>query len=201
MIPTNQIHWKFEKLWGKDYKRKDLHGVCKSILRAMGRSDRNPVEEVKKQWAAVAKFLEDWNGVVEEKHYGIQITKEQKLIFAGKVCPYCKKPSEYLKDSTPLYKKDYGPIYICWPCKSWCGVHKGEPKKSLGRLANEELRILRKQAHEAFDPIWKSNYKSRVEAYKWLSANLAIPFKYTHIGYFGAETCKKVIELCNLELK
>jgi len=201
MIPTNQIHYKFEKLWGKDYKRKDLHGVCRSILRAMGRSDRNPVEEVKKQWPQVAKFLEDWNGAAEEKHHGIQITKEQKLIFAGKVCPYCKNKSEYLKDSTKLYGKDYGPVYICWDCRAWVGCHRPEPTKALGRLATKELRELKSAAHAAFDPIYKSNLKSRHEAYAWLSKQLGIPIKYTHIGMFGVETCKKVILLCNKEME
>jgi len=167
----------------------------------MGRSDRNPVEEVKKQWGQVAKFLEDWNGAVEEKQTGIQITKEQKLIFAGKVCPYCKKPSEYLKDSTPLYKKDYGPIYICWNCEAWVGCHKPEPTKALGRLATKELRELKSAAHAAFDPIYKSNLKSRHEAYAWLSKQLGIPIKYTHIGMFGIETCRKVILLCNKEME
>lgn len=149
---------------------------------------------------AVAKFLESWNGAVEEKHHGIQITKEQKLIFAGKVCPYCKKPSEYLKDSTKLYGKDYGPIYICWDCESWVGCHKGEPKKALGRLATKELRQWKSEAHKAFDPIFKSNLKSRHQAYTWLSEQLGIPRAYTHIGMFGLETCKRVVEICTKEL-
>jgi len=200
MIPVNQIHWKFEKLWGKDYKRKDIHGVCKSILRAMGRSDRNPVEQVKKEWGAVAKFLEDWNGAVEERNHEIQITKEQKLIFAGKICPYCKNPTVFV-DSSEVYNKSYGMIYLCRPCSAWVGIHKDSKAKSLGRLANAELREWKKKAHAAFDPIYKSNYKTRHEAYDWLSIVLKIPRHYTHIGYFNLETCKKVVEICLKEMQ
>jgi len=124
-----------------------------------------------------------------------------RLIFEGKICPYCKSPSEYLKDSTPVYNKDYGPLYICWKCNAYVGVHSGEPKKALGRLATKELREWKKKAHAAFDPIWQSNYKSRYQAYQWLSIKLNIPKEFTHIGMFNLETCKRVVEICLKEME
>ena len=51
------------------------------------------------------------------------------------------------------------------------------------------------EAHAAFDPIWKDGYMKRKEAYKWLSKQLDIPEQYTHIGMFGAETCKIVARI------
>jgi hypothetical protein len=120
-------------------------------------------------------------------------------IFKGKICPYCKKPTEYI-DSTYLYGKSYGMIYICKKCDAYVGVHKGT-NKALGRLANAELRYWKKEAHRYFDPIWKSSLKSRRSAYKWLSQKLKLPGTYTHIGMFGVETCKKVVELCKKELE
>ncbi len=121
------------------------------------------------------------------------------LIFAAKICAYCKGDTEYI-DSSFIYGKSYGMIYICKKCDAYCGVHKGTDN-ALGRVANAELREYKKLAHAAFDPIWKSNLKNRHEAYKWLSHQLNIPFEYTHIGFFGVETCKKVIEICKLELQ
>lgn len=120
-------------------------------------------------------------------------------ILKGKICPYCKKPTEYI-DSSYLYGKSYGMIYICKPCDAYVGVHKGTDK-ALGRLANKDLRYWKKQAHYYFDQIWKSSLKSRRGAYKWLSVHLKIPGTYTHIGMFGVETCKKVVELCKKELE
>lgn len=173
------------------------------ILKEMGRPVNKPIDTVSRNWGAVCNFLYQWAGNVEKQKQAQEptLTKEQKLIMQGKVCPYCKKPSEYLKDSTPLYKKDYGPIYICWGCSAWVGCHRPEPKKALGRLATKELREWKSAAHAAFDPIFKSNLKSRHDAYTWLSEQLGIPRAYTHIGMFGLETCKKVVEICNLELK
>ena len=66
----------------------------------------------------------------------------------------------------------------------------------LGRVANAELRIAKKLAHEKFDPLWRNGYMTRHEAYKWLSDKLGIPAEYTHIGMFNVDTCHKVVSLC-----
>lgn len=205
MIPTNKIHDKFRSYW-PEYKNKDITIVCKAILKEMGRAIKNPIEAVKREWGAVCKFLIQWEGHTgrepanQYKHLEIKITDEQKLIFEGKICPYCKQPSIYAPDSSIVFSRDFGPIYICKPCRAWVGVHKPNPTKALGRLANAELRELKKDAHAAFDPFWKKFFKTRQSGYKWLSQKLGIPREYTHIGMFGVETCKKVVELCKKEL-
>jgi len=202
MTSNKTIHEKFKSYW-KDYKNSDLHNVCKAILKEMGRPITNPLEAVRREWGAVCKFLYNWEGEliqVDKSQPPVKVTAEQKLIFEGKVCPYCKKPSEYVKDSSVVFSRDFGPIYYCKSCAAWCGCHKDEPKKSLGRLANAELRELKKEAHAAFDPVWKSNLKNRHQAYAWLSEQLNIPPEFTHIGMFGLDTCKKVVELCKKEL-
>jgi hypothetical protein len=99
-----------------------------------------------------------------------------------------------------VYGTSYGMIYLCRPCSAWTGTHKPEPKKALGRLANSELREWKKKAHAAFDPLWKSNYMNRHEAYAWLSKQLNIPAEYCHIGMFGVETCKALVIVCKKEL-
>lgn len=126
----------------------------------------------------------------------------QEEIFAGKVCPYCNEKTEYV-DSSCIYGRSYGMIYICRPCDAYVGVHKGTDD-ALGRLANSELRHWKKEAHAMFDPLWRrkmeqgfSKKKARGKAYKWLSEQMGIDIKLTHIGMMDIEQCKRVVELCS----
>lgn len=127
-------------------------------------------------------------------------------ILTGKICPYCGKPTEYV-DSSIIYGRSYGMIYLCRDCRAYVGVHKGTDR-ALGRLANAELREAKKEAHYYFDQIaktslinriWKKhipNTSNRNKAYLWLSNQLGIPHEICHIGMFDVENCKRVVELC-----
>lgn len=93
-------------------------------------------------------------------------------------------------------------IYLCRPCQAWVGVHKGT-ENALGRLANSELREAKKEAHYYFDKLWKAKMvkgftkgQARGKAYKWLSKQLNILAKETHIGWFDVDKCKKVVAIC-----
>lgn len=121
------------------------------------------------------------------------LTEEQQKILKGEICPYCKGKSEYV-DSSVIYGKSYGMIYLCRPCDAYVGVHKGT-SDALGRMGNRKLRTLKKEAHLYFDVIWKEGHFKRKDAYRWLSVHLGIPKTYTHIGHFSEETLKKVIYL------
>jgi hypothetical protein len=123
------------------------------------------------------------------------------LINQGKQCPYCGNKTEYV-DSAIVYGVSYGMIYYCEPCYAWVGTHKGSDI-ALGRLANAELRELKKQAHSAFDVLWKfenQKNKARNKAYAMLSKKMNLPPELTHIGMFDVEQCKKVIEICQIRL-
>lgn len=121
-------------------------------------------------------------------------------IITGKVCPYCGKPTEFV-DSSVIYGRSYGMIYLCRDCRTYVGVHKGTDQ-ALGCLANAELRKAKKEAHFYFDQIaktnlinkiWKKyipNTSNRNKAYLWLSIQVC------HIGMFDVENCKRVVELC-----
>ena len=112
-------------------------------------------------------------------------------------CPYCGSEAE-LVDSKIIYGRSYGMIYLCsnYPaCEALVGAHK-QSLKPLGRLANAELRSLRKKAHRFFDPLWKSGRMPREKAYAWLGKQMGIPKKLTHIAYFDEEQCRKVISIC-----
>ena len=131
----------------------------------------------------------------EHTEFGIgdkmKLTPEQIKIIEGKICPYCKKESQYV-DSKIVYGKSYGMIYLCTDCDAYVGVHKGTDN-AKGRLANAELRQIKKKAHFYFDPIWQFKLMTRHEAYKWLSDKIKLPPEYTHIGMLGKEKTIEVI--------
>lgn len=128
----------------------------------------------------------------------ILLNETQQAMLEGKVCPYCKKDTEYV-DSVVVYGVSYGMIYLCKPCDAYCGVHKGSDK-SLGRLANGELRYWKKEAHKYFDVIWKEGHFKRGDTYQMLSDHLKLPTQYTHIGMFSVETCKEVVDWSKMML-
>ena len=113
-------------------------------------------------------------------------------------CPYCGGDAE-LSTGHKVYphRPDLASlkIWACFPCDAWVGTHKnsGEP---LGRLANAELRMAKRKAHAAFDPLWKSGQMSRKKAYALLSEKMGLTPDETHIGMFDVEQCKTVILLC-----
>ena len=122
-----------------------------------------------------------------------------------KTCRYCQQEAPLLRigDAGYPYQSDYGPTYVCVPCKAWVGCHDGTTK-ALGGLANAELRAAKIAAHAAFDPLWQgkirrdkcSKTKARKAGYTWLSQQLGIPLEKTHIGYMSLEECRKVVEVC-----
>ena len=114
-------------------------------------------------------------------------------------CDYCGRRTEYV-DSKVIYGKSYGMIYLCRNCMAYVGVHKGSDKP-LGRLANAQLRYWKKEAHAAFDPLWKyGSFKHRRNAaYAWLAEQMGLPVDKTHIGMFDVGQCKAVIQICRKE--
>lgn len=132
----------------------------------------------------------------DTKHYEglVTLTDVEKQKLKGMICAYCNEPTTFYKDSSIVYSKDYGPIWACLKCRAWIGCHPGT-NKPLGRVATKKLRALKIEAHKHFDRIFTYKIMKRSKAYWWLSEQLQIPKRYTHIGMFGEETCKKVISL------
>ena len=92
-------------------------------------------------------------------------------------CPYCGKTS-VLTSSREVYGgRNFGPIYLCKcvPGYAYVGCHK-DTIKPLGRLADKELRYWKKEAHAAFDHLWKSKKMKRGHAYGWLAEQLGKSF-------------------------
>jgi hypothetical protein len=111
-------------------------------------------------------------------------------------CPVCASPAS-IRESFIIYGRNYGLALICerFPaCDTFVGCHQesGLPK---GTMANAELRDMRKRAHAAFDPMWKSGEQSRHWAYHWLATKLGLPMQKCHIGMFDVATCRRVVEV------
>jgi hypothetical protein len=123
-----------------------------------------------------------------------------------KTCPYCLLPASLLRHGQAgyPYQRSYGPIWTCVPCQSWVGCHPGT-ENALGRLANAELRAAKQEAHAAFDPLWKRKMvrdqvpqgRARRAGYRWLSEQMGIAYRDTHIGEFDVNQCRRVVELCS----
>jgi len=112
-------------------------------------------------------------------------------------CPYCGQRAEYVDSAEVYHGHSYGMCYLCRPCNAYVGVHKGTDKP-LGRLANAELRVWKRAAHDAFDPLWQSGQfrGRRNAAYSWLADQMHLPIEKTHIGMFDVRQCKAAIRIC-----
>ncbi len=86
-------------------------------------------------------------------------------------------------------------LYQCQNCNARVGCHKGTTKP-LGNVANEALRLKRIETHHIFDAFWTSRHMTRANAYRWLSQQMRLPAKETHIGGFEMDQCQMVIDLC-----
>jgi hypothetical protein len=110
-------------------------------------------------------------------------------------CPFCNGIAT-LRDNGILYRgRSFGNSFICenYPqCDTYVGVHKAT-NAPLGTLADAELRELRKQCHEKFDPLWKSKKMKRKEAYKYLALHMNL--KEAHIAEFTKEQCEKLLRI------
>jgi hypothetical protein len=94
-------------------------------------------------------------------------------------------------------------FWQCKPCQAYVGCHRPSKKHNFtgiepfGTLAKLDLRLARKAAHLAFDPIWKTGLKlSRKHAYAWLARELGISSKDCHIARFDMAQATKAIQIC-----
>ena len=122
-------------------------------------------------------------------------------IISGKICWYCECPTELVSD-----KEIYGPdstyggkYYRCLKdADHYVGTYS-DNETSLGRVANKQLRVWKRNGHNAFDPLWKSKerkFLSQKLAYQWLSEVMGLDISLTHFGMFTEEQCREAINHC-----
>lgn len=118
------------------------------------------------------------------------VNRNGKLI---PVCPYCHVEAV-------LQYRVHGRRWECpvSGCDARVGVHKDSPRGApLGTLARGPLRLLRRDVHEAFDPLWRDKpprFPYRNAAYAWLAHYLDISVNRCHIGEFDEAMCAKALE-------
>lgn len=99
----------------------------------------------------------------------------------------------------------FGTLWVCsgFPtCDSY--VRSGADGVPLGRLANADLRLAKKLAHRAFDPIYEAFARdfrideadARAIGYRWLARKMAIPEAECSMGQFNVAQCEQVVAIC-----
>lgn len=112
-------------------------------------------------------------------------------------CPYCKGRVE-LRTAEGIYKhaEKGEKLLVCsnYPvCDAYVRVHPGT-ETPMGSLANRQLRMLRRRAHEQFNKLYQSGLMNKNDAYSWLAGVLNVPKAHAHIGYLGDYYCQVVID-------
>jgi hypothetical protein len=130
-------------------------------------------------------------------------------ILHGRFCPYCGCETKLVEGDevypnwtkeTPRPKFLDKKYYVCIKNSDHYVGTYSDNITSLGRVADKELRRLKNEGHNTFDPLWKEKtyFKNQGEAYKWLSKKMNLPLEHTHFGMFTVEQCKKAIEYCKI---
>ena len=108
-------------------------------------------------------------------------------------CPECGEPMR-------LKEGHYGLFYGCtaWQKTGCKGSHGARPNgEPLGIPADDRTKKMRMAAHNALDPLWNSPepvFESRARAYHWMQTVLSMNSDEAHIGRFGIDECKQLIE-------
>lgn len=103
-----------------------------------------------------------------------------------------------LVNNAVFYGKEYGwPLaYRCTECGARVGCHP-DTDIPLGTLADEQTSKARREAHNAFDPLWQGKTPwHRQEAYRALARVMGV--QVAHISHFDAKECHRVVELCRI---
>ena len=113
----------------------------------------------------------------------------------SKSCPYCGH-DVVLTTNDEIYGKTYGDgkVYLCRNCRASVGCHPGTTIP-LGRMANNELKRLKKLAHTYFDQTWKTKKCNRNKCYQILANKIGIPVKECHFGWFDGPQLHQAIKI------
>ena len=89
-----------------------------------------------------------------------------------------------------------GEAWICDSCGAFVSCHDGT-NIPVGFMADRETRQLRKEAHLAFDRLWKERLMSRDKAYLWLAFSLEIPRETMHISWLSKDQLRLATKLAS----
>jgi len=105
-------------------------------------------------------------------------------------CVYCS--DGYLVRRTGKYGEFFGCSNFP-QCTSVDDVrYDGLPS---GMQSDQQTRQARREAHNAFDEIWKREYMSRSDAYSWLAEGLGLGSGECHIKRLTRHQCEIVVRI------
>ncbi len=123
------------------------------------------------------------------------------------ICRYCggviklvPAISVYGETAAKRLGLEHEHIYQCQNCNARVGCHRGTTRP-LGNVANETLRLKRRETHQVFDDYWKQRGMSRTAAYRWLAKQMGLSEGKAHVGGFEMDQCQRVVDLCRQEQK
>ena len=117
-------------------------------------------------------------------------------------CRYCDGKVELVNNSKIYNGRSYGDwpyAYLCSDCDAYVGLHP-DTDVPLGTLADGGLRGARNKSKALFHKVKERRGLSRSLAYQWLAGQLGMPVSECHFGWFEANQCARVIEVCNRDL-
>jgi hypothetical protein len=134
-----------------------------------------------------------------------QLTKFEKDVLSGKICPYCKCETKLVTDRE-IYGQhsNYNSYFIQCSQNRDHYVGTFADGRSLGRLADSELRKLKREGHAVFDKLWQgedATFNSRDHAYTWLSRKMRLSMDLTHFAMFNDEQCTQSIQIVKAFMK
>jgi hypothetical protein len=128
-----------------------------------------------------------------------------KIDFISPTCVECGGQGKMASGESlfPKRPERHGRMFFACVCGAWVSCHKGTAIPA-GRPGSDATRKLRHLAHEALDALWRRDGSTpvatghaRAKAYKWLSRELGLPERQTHLGWMGPDHLRRVIELCS----
>lgn len=91
-------------------------------------------------------------------------------------------------------KNDF--VYLCTNCRAYIGCKSGTCI-ATGSLANEVIRLARREAHAALSELLKSGRMNKSEAYEWMQHLLNLPLNRRGIGWLNENECRQLIKEIN----
>jgi hypothetical protein len=99
-------------------------------------------------------------------------------LFNSHSCPQCGSRPE-------LTNTEFGPRWSCCGLWAWCNAP----------LVDAATHTARRQAHEAFDTIWKTKKMTRGRAYAWLAKEMNMRPTKCHIKIMSQTEARRVIQI------
>ena len=90
-------------------------------------------------------------------------------------------------------------VYLCTSCGAYVGCKSGT-RIAAGSLANEVIRLARREAHAALSELVKSGRMNKSEAYLWMQHLLNLPLNRRGIGWLDEKECRQLTKEINIIL-